>query len=344
VSTNADTFRLRLFWVDLKKDTWEILGGQSWSLITPGRKGISPLPSDIFYSQNVDTNYQVGIPWGRVPSFRFVWHPTNEVAWAVAAENSQQYTGGSTGGGTVTLPAGLGGVLNNQLDNGTNSFSVPTLIPDIISKVAFDPVLGNRQLHIEVAGMLRTFRIYNSLSQEHFSKVGGSMAINTNLELLTQGRLRVVENFFWGRGVGRWLFGQGPDLIVNRDGNLALLPGGAASLGLESLISKNTLLYAYYGGDYIGRGVAVDTNGAQIGYGFTGSPNTNNRTIQEITFGFQNTLWKDPKWGGLQLFGQYSYLFRNPWYVASGAPSEAHTSMYFVNLRYTFPGSAPSLQ
>jgi hypothetical protein len=344
VSTNADTFRLRLFWVDLKKDRWEILAGQSWSLITPGRKGISPLPSDIFYSQNVDTNYQVGIPWGRVPSFRFVWHATDHVAWAVAAENSQQYIGGSAGAPVVTLPASLVGPLTNQLDNGTNSFSVPTLNPDIISKVAFDPVLHDRLWHVEVAGMFRTFRIYNSLTNNHFSKAGGSMAINSNLELVKGGRLRFVENFYWGRGVGRWLFGQGPDLIVNRDGNLGLLPGGAASVGLESQAIRNTTIYGYYGGDYFGRGIAVDTNGAQIGYGFTGSSNSNNRTIQEFTAGVQYTLWKNPRWGALQLFGQYSYLFRNPWYVASTAPSEAHTNMYFVNLRYSFPGEAPSLK
>jgi hypothetical protein len=75
----------------------------------------------------------------------------------------------------------------------------------------------------------------------------------------------------------------------------------------------------------------------------TGSPNTNNRTIQEATGGFQYTLWKDPKWGALQLFGQYSYLFRQPWYVAPGAPSKAHTDMVFLNLRYGFPGEAPKL-
>jgi hypothetical protein len=144
--------------------------------------------------------------------------------------------------------------------------------------------------------------------------------------------------------VGRWLFGQGPDLIVNRDGHLSLLPGGAASIGIESQATKNILLYSYYGGDYFGRGVTVDTNGAQIGYGFTGSPNTNNRTIQEFTMGIQNTLWKDPRWGALQLYFQYSHLFRDPWFVALGAPSQAQTNMYLVNMRYGFPGEAPSLK
>jgi len=344
VSTNSDTFRLRLFWVDVKRDHWEVLGGQSWSLITPGRKGISPLPADVFYSYDVDTNYQVGIPWGRVPSARFVWHFSDQTAWAVAAENSQQYIGGSAGGGLVTLPVNLVTPLNNQLDNGTNSFSVPTLHPDFISKVAWDPMMHGRLWHVEVAGMLRSFRIFNSLKDLHFTSYGGAGSFNSNLELIKGGRLRFIENFFYGRGVGRWLFGQGPDLIVNADGRLGLLPGGAAAVGFESQVTKNTLLYSYYGGEFFGRGVAIDTNGKLVGYGFPGSPNTNNRTIQEATGGFQYTLWKDPKWGALQLFGQYSYLFRQPWWIAPGAPSQAHTNMVFLNLRYGFPGEPPKLK
>jgi hypothetical protein len=59
-STNGDIFRLRLFWVDLRKDKLEILGGQSWTMMTPNRVGISPLPSDIFFSNTVDVNYQLG--------------------------------------------------------------------------------------------------------------------------------------------------------------------------------------------------------------------------------------------------------------------------------------------
>ena len=43
VTNNAQLLRNRLYWVDLRKGGWEILGGQTWSLITPGRVGISPI-------------------------------------------------------------------------------------------------------------------------------------------------------------------------------------------------------------------------------------------------------------------------------------------------------------
>jgi len=43
--------------------------------------------------------------------------------------------------------------------------------------------------------------------------------------------------------------------------------------------------------------------------------------------------------------GQYSYLLRDPWYVnfATGQPANANNNMVFFNLRYTLPGSAPTM-
>ena len=346
VSTNSNSFRLRLFWIDVKKDQWEVLGGQSWSLITPNRRGVSPIPADVFYSQVIDVNYIVGIPWGRVPTLRAVWHPNTTVAWAFAGENAQQYIGGSAGGGLVTLPAGLITPLTNQLNNGNTSFAVPQFNPDFISKVAFDrnTVGDEHKLHFEIAGMLRNSSIFNSLNNRHFSKIGGAGSFNSNLELINHDRLHLIENFFYGNGVGRWMFGQGPDLVVNPNGSLGLLPGASASVGLESQATKDWFLYAYYGADFFDRRTVLDLNGNLVGYGFPGSPNTNNRTIQEANVGFQYTFWKDPKWGALQLFGQYSYLFREPWFLALGAPHQAHSNMVFLNLRYLFPGQAPTLQ
>ena len=49
--------------VDVRKDKLEFLAGQSWSMLTPNRKGISALPGDIFISQVVDTNYMAGLTW-----------------------------------------------------------------------------------------------------------------------------------------------------------------------------------------------------------------------------------------------------------------------------------------
>jgi hypothetical protein len=104
-------------------------------------------------------------------------------------------------------------------------------------------------------------------------------------------------------------------------------------------------LAAYYGGTYIGRNVTFDptatgsTLAAPVyaGYGFKGSGGTQNRDVQELTFDWIQTLWKNNNYGALSLINQYSYVFREPWYVAPGTPKAAHSSMVWINLRYTLP-------
>jgi len=147
VTSNSDSNRLRVYFVDVRKGKLEFLGGQSWSMLTPNRKGLSPIPGDIFYTQNIDTNYQVGLVWARSPQFRVVYHPNESVAIGLSLENPEQYIGGSGGGGLVTLPTALVTPFANQLDNGNTALGVPNLHPDIITKVAFDRQVANRSLH-----------------------------------------------------------------------------------------------------------------------------------------------------------------------------------------------------
>jgi hypothetical protein len=343
VSSNSDTFRLRLYWVDVKKDKWEILGGQSWSMITPGRKGISPLPGDLFYSQDIDVNYQLGLTWSRDPQFRFVYHPSGTVAMGVSLESPEQYIGGSAGGGQITLPSALATPYASQLDNGGTTLTVPGLHPDIVAKIAFDPKLpGGRALHFEIGGTARTFRVWNPLVSQHFTTTGGGGQANLNIELFKG--FRLLTNNYWSDGGGRWIFGQAPDLIVRSDGSLSAVHAGSTVSGIE-FTKKNTLLYGYYGGAYIARNVTTDAaTGKFVGYGYPGSPNSQNRSIQEGTFGFTQTFWKDAKYGALSLMGQYSYVLRDPWVVSAGQPKNAKTNMVFFNLRYALPGSAPTLK
>jgi len=343
VSSNSASNRLRLYWVDVKKGKLELLGGQSWSMLTPNRKGLSPLPSDIFYTQNIDVNYQAGLVWGRQPQLRFVYHPTKNLALGVSLENPEQYIGGSAGGGLITLPAALVTPYANQLANGNTSLAVPNVHPDIVTKLAYDTKVNNRSLHMEVAGVVRTFRVYNPLTQKHFSATGGGGSVNLNVELAKN--LRIVSNNYYSSGGGRWIFGQAPDLIVRGDGSPSLVHSGSTVTGFESQATKNTQVYGYYGGVYVQRNVAIDpANGNPVGYGYAGSPASQNRVIHQATFGFTRTFWRDPKYGALQLMGQYSYVTRHPWNVAPGQPSDAHVHMTFLNLRYLLPGSAPTVK
>ncbi len=341
VSSNSITFRMRLYFVDLRNGKWEVLGGQSWSMMTPGRKGISPLPADIFYSQDMDTNYQVGLTWTRAPQFRFVYHASDIVTFGFALEQAEQYGGGSSGGGSIVLPSTLSTpYTNNQIDLGAASFTPPNLHPDVQAKLAFDPTVNGNLMHIEFGGVFSSFKTYNPVTSQSFTKQGGGGEANFNLELIKG--LHLIVNTFISDGEGRYLFGQAPDVIVTGIGAPSPLHASSAIGGFE-YNTHNTLLFAYYGGDFIGRDVSEDfaAKDAFIGYGYPKSANSQNRTIQEATFGFNQTFWKNPTYGALGLIFQYSYLFRNPWYVAAGAPRDTHASMVFVDLRYTLPGQAP---
>jgi hypothetical protein len=339
VSSNSNTMRSRLYWVDITKGSWEVLGGQTWSLITPGRTGISPLPGNLFYSQDIDVNYQAGLVWGRIPEFRLVYHPSDKAALAFALDNPEQYVGGSSGGPVPTFPTALSALPGTQLNNGTTTTGVPNVAPDVIAKLALDPL---KQVHFEFGGLERNFKIWNPNNQTHYSAQGAGVFLNANVEVVKG--LRLLTNNFWSDGGGRYIFGQVPDLIVRSDGSLSPIHTGSSVTGFEFRAGK-TLAYAYYGGIYVAKNTALDANGTtKIGYGFAGSAASNNRAIQEATFGLAQTIWGDPKYGSLILSFQYSYLQRNPWNVATGQPTDANVNMVFWNLRYQLPGSAPAMK
>jgi hypothetical protein len=349
VSNGAFVPRLRLYWVDVRKGAIEFLAGQSWSLMTPNRSGLSALPGNLFYTQVVDINYMAGLTWTRQPGMRVLFHPSNAVTFGVSFENPDQYAGGSAGGSGITLPAAFASLANSQLDvsqnvsAGQNILTQPTVAPDIIAKLAFDP---SSRFHFEVGGVERNFKIVNpALLSQHFTATGAGLLVGVNGEIFKN--FRLISTNYWSDGGGRYLFGQAPDLVVRANGNLSLVHSGGTIDGFEARTWKNNLLlYAYYGGIYIGRNTTIDTSAASgrpyVGYGYTGSPNSQNRAINEVTFGFNQTIWANPRYGAINAMGQYEWLSRNPWFVAANAPKGTHDNTIYFNLRYTLPGGMPN--
>jgi hypothetical protein len=346
VSNGAIVPRLRLYWLDVRKGSIEFLAGQSWSMLTPNRKGLSALPSDLFYSQVVDINYIAGLTWTRQPGLRILFHgPQDKVNFGLSVEQADQYVGGSGGGGAITLPSALSGLIPTQVDSagnisGASYLQSPTLTPDIIAKVAFDPI---SRFHFEVGGILSSFKTASVAAPwSHHTTTGEGMTFGLNAGITKD--VRFVASGLLSNGEGRYLFGAAPDIIVRADGSLSALHADGWVSGLEGTF-KNTLLYAYYSGDYIGRNVAIDANGTSlIGYGYRGAANSQNRSIQETTFGFNQTIWKDAKYGAINLMGQYEYLMRLPWYIAVNAPKGTHDNTIYFNVRYTLPGGAPAVK
>src|SRR5690348_13073600 len=341
VSSNSMLFRIRQYYVDVRKGFWEVLAGQAWSMLLPNRNGMSPLPADLFYTQVVDVNYTNGLFWGRIPGIRFIGHPSKKVAFGIALENSSQYFGGSGGGGIPTLPAAFNNpAYNVQLDNSAiNDRSVANVHPDIIGKFVYEPT---SRLHLEVGGIESTVKLFNPVTQQSFTKAGAGATFTINGAITKN--LRVITANYWNDGAGRYIFGAAPNFIVRPDGSPSVVHSASTVSGFEATI-KNFAPYVYYGGIYINRNVALDANGTtHIGYGYPGSANSQNRSIQEVTFGWTHTLWRDGRYGALQWMAQYAYFFRNPWAVLPGAPKNAHENAAWFNLRYVLPGTAPTVE
>jgi hypothetical protein len=381
-TSNSDSFRLRLYWAQVTTGKFEFLAGQTWSFLTPNRQGLSPMPADLFYTQVMDTNYQVGLPWTRALEFRFIYHPNKEWAMGVALEDPQQYIGNA-----VTLPPTPAGPAptgttstsnyTNQVDNGANALpatsggtATPNLFPDVIAKVAYDPIVDGKHMHVEVSGVMSQFKLFTpktSVTPAFTSTAtGGGGSVNFNLEVVKN--LHLILNSFFGDGTGRYIFGLGPSLIVKPDGSPGLVHDYGGLGGFEWQPNSKFLLYAYYGGAYFQRNtgiqcfvqpVATLTSSATslattttptpvcnstpsstpfyVGFGYPGSSSSANKSIQEPTLGWVQTLWRNPHWGALQIITQYSYVTRAPWFVAVNAPKNAHLSMVYADVRYVLP-------
>jgi hypothetical protein len=294
-------------------------------------------------------NYQIGLTWARQAQLRMVYHASPTLAAAISFENPEQFVGNPS---EVVFPAAFNTTLttgNPQFDAG-GSLGTPNLHPDIIGKLAWDPKVGDRHFHIEGVGFLRGFKDaftpvgspVNVFSKS--TKEGGGGAVNAWLDLTKN--IHYISTMFFSAGGGRYIFGQAPDVAVDVDGSLRLIRSFSTIQGFEAQVKPDTLLFAYYGGMYASRNSFTDTTSAArptIGFGGPGETGSaaQNRSIQEGTAGFNQTIWKDARWGAINFMGQASYLTRSPWFVATGAPKNAHTFMIFLNLRYTLPGSAP---
>jgi hypothetical protein len=320
VTSNSDSLRLRLYWVDYRRGMWEVLGGQSWSLLTPNRNGLSALPGDLFYGQEMDTNYYLGLTYTRAAGVRVIAHPTKNWAIGVSLENPQQLLpstvtlpstvpaqfnvpgtvnvactiGPTCPTGTVAVVVSAPNVYGNQFDtnsgntsstNGVNNTSIPNLLPDVIVKTAFDAVPDGHHVHFDVAGILRTFKALN-LVQSTFNSPTGTTPVNS------------VYSTIHGGGVAYTL-------------NVELV---------KNLRFINTGFYSYGGGRYIG-----NTSGPDLIVKADGSLSAIHSGSGLAGFEYQVT----PKW---MFYGYYSGAYFGKNVTAATAAGTGFAG-------YGFPGS-----
>ena len=357
-TTNPHTLRLRLYFLDVKRGMWEFTAGQAWSLITPNRVGTSPFGADLATTYSADGNIHVRMPYSRDGQFRLTLRPSDHFSWAFAIDNPQQYTNGE-----VTVPTAFNAVLTPQLD-GAATTGVPNLIPDLMTKMAFDTKMGSHAFHLEGGGVVTSVKVTavpgGATTFTGHSSFGTAGMGGLNLELAKN--FRVMAYGIYGTGTARYFNGLGPQYVVvpiaTGPGaftiDTSMVHAGSAYTGVEATMGK-TQIGAYYGGYYFGRNSFSDLTAAAtttpiscapglpainrpcIGFGGTNSGNNNNRAIQEGSFVLTQTLWKNPQYGALLLINDASYSTRAPWFVAAGAPKNAHMFMDHLVLRYVIP-------
>ena len=346
-SVNGLTNRLRLYFGYAKHGKWEVLGGQTWSWLTPNREGIGPIPSDLAITYNEDQNLGVGVPYTRAAEFRVAYHVNDHWALGVGIENSNQFIGNY-----VALPAGFSSIAT-QFDNNANA-GAADLMPDILAKTTYDTSVLHRHFHVEATGFFTGAHasVQPTGSTEFRSRTafGGGGTIAGNYELVPN-KLVFLANGFWSDGGAHYLVGTGPQLVVRpnaagTDVSLSMLHAGAGSAGFEWRANEKQAFAVYYGVDYFGRNFFPDTTNTTnpiIGFGGPGSPNTNNRAIQQVSFDWLLTFWKSQRYGAVQYYTQYSYLTRAPWFVAPDNPRNAHLSMVYAGIRYVLPSTSGTL-
>jgi hypothetical protein len=330
VTSTSAGFRLRHAFAEVQySDSFYMGVGQAFSLMTPPKDQISMWPSDQEMSQAVDTNYLAGMVWGRIPQFRLAWRPSKKFNWAFSLENPEQQLGRSL----VTLPACCTSDLDLQYNTGSDELKVPNLWPDFTTRIAFNPT---RAVHLDIGGVLRRFR--HSISpyndEDDFKGTGGGGTVNGSVR--ASPNTKVLGQFAFGAGIGRYIGGLVPDATFEADSSINPLDTISWVFGVEQKLNPTVSVAGYYSGVDIDEAVAIDSNGNYIGFGFPGSSNSNNKKIKQLTFTGSLLSFKSENRGSAQINLQYSWLERTPFDRGTG-PSSATMHMFFAQVRYNLP-------
>ena len=304
-----------------------VAAGQAYTLMTPAKDQLSVWPSDYELTHAVDMNYVAGMVWGRTPQVRFTYRPTPTFNWAVSVENPEQ----QLGDGVVTLPQCCGDDLRHQFNTGGNNLSVPNLMPDVVSRLAFN---AGRTLHVDAGGVLRVFRDTLAPYTTTTREVGGGGSVNARVRLAAAAK--VIGQFASGAGLGRYIGGLVPDVSISADGRIHPIHASSWVGGVEYRLMTRASVAVYDSGVHADVSYATDVDGTYIGFGYPGAPNTNNKAVHEVTGVFAWQPWKIEARGSMQWTTQLSWMARTPFSVGANQ-SSADSVLFFTQLRYNLP-------
>jgi len=360
--SNSYNPRIRNLYLTLDRSDLglSILAGQSWSLATMTTKGLSPRSEDL--PPSIDAQYVPGFVWTRQPQFRITDQLASNLWVGVSVENPQTTFSG-------TLPsAALRDFVTETAASGFANSNVLSLnhLPDVIGKVAFEPVVLDRKLHLEVFGIFDDF--YNREAAGITATPGATPAAALTLtESATQNQnvdtygggvgfgviVPVVPKFIdfqfsglAGDGIGRYGAGQLPDVTYKYNGTLQPIHETLFLAGLTVHATPSIDVYAFGGQEQASKTYDIDGTTA-YGYGTPLVNNTNcfgetsttttscgaqTRTLEQLAFGFWDKVYNGP-FGQFRVGVEYSYTERKAFLGIGGAPS-TNDNMIFTSIRY----------
>jgi hypothetical protein len=328
VSATSADMRLRQAFADVQYgESFFLSVGQAFSLMTAAKKQLSVWPSDFETTQAVDMNYLAGLLWARTPQLRLTWRPSPKFNWAVSVENPEQ----QIGSGLVALPVCCSGDIDAQYNTGDESLSVPNLMPDFATRIAFNPSFA---IHVDAGGVVRVFRHAIAPYDDMRKATGGGGSINA--AVVPRLGTRLIGQYAFGSGLGRYLGGLAPDVAFESNGDITPIPATSWVAGLEQALSTRLSVAGYYSGVSTEDTWVVDTDGKNIGFGFPGQSNAANKLIDEVTATISYLAVRTTNRGSAQVTAQTSWLAREPWSQGTG-PASARAFMFFAQVRYNLP-------
>jgi hypothetical protein len=353
LDTNDWPPRLRQGYITYDNYNWgfQLLAGQAWSMMTPNEVGI--LPRKELIPLTINANYLVGYNFTRNMQLRFVKDFDKQLWLGISLENPATLL-------APGIPTTVNGLAINATNTGTGGFLndvpvTPSVAPDIIEKVAWDPGWG----HYEALAIQRFF-VDNALcvtaaptgcapgTARARTTVGAGVGGNFLLPVIPK-YLEVMGGVMYGRGIGRYGPGILPDVTIAPDGSLTPLTAFHAWSGIQYYPWDGLVLYGYAGfeqteASYFGTfgygNPAFDNSGCMIptaasfATGTSATCVANNRRLVDAKIGFWQDLYNGP-YGRFLLGVELEYLKRTSFDGIGGVVS-TDNAVGFTSLRYYF--------
>lgn len=343
--TNSYNPRLRHLFGSIDWDDLGLhfLAGQAWSLVTLNSQGI--IARNEVTPPTVDGQYMPGFDWARQPQVRLVKDFDKQVWLGLSLENPQTtfYTGANPFPADVHLTYQVPGTGTGY--NTANNYSL-NHIPDVVAKIAVDPMVADREIHLEAYGLYSAY--YERLNYANVNTSGGGAGAGLIVPLMPK-VLDFQVSGLAGKGIGRYGASQLTEVTFDPSGKIQPIHEIIAMAGLTLHATPTFDLYLFAGEEKesaqpynltsatgvvtaYGYGNPLYSNTGCVSETAVGACVGNARLVEQGTTGF----WYKPyigSFGMIRLGLQYSHTELQAFSGKGGAPT-AIDNIVFASFRY----------